>query len=133
MAPFPSLGAGRGCRAHAEVLGVRLDLGSLFPSVPHVHRSGGLLLPQTGTKAPQRSRHRPACCEERRGPSCGGSSVGREVARGRGLPSSKMASCETLCKGQQDLMGDWMSLALAGRRGELWGMPAAMPPGREAG
>lgn len=133
MASSPPPGTGRGCSAHAEVPGVRLDPGSLFPSAPHVHRSGGPLLPQTGKKAPQRSWCHPACCEERRGPGHGGSSVEREVAQGRGFPSSKMAPCEPLFKEQQDLVGDQQSPASAGRMGELWGTPVAMLPGREAG
>lgn len=132
---------GGGCRAHAEAVGVRQDAGGLFPSAPHVHRSGGLLLPQMGKKASQRSWHHPACSEERR--SHGSSSVERGVAQGgsllqdgalaqaRGHPSSKMAPCEPLFKEQQDLMGDQQPSA--GRKGELWGTPAAMLPGREVG
>lgn len=105
MAPLPSLGAGSGRRAHAEELGVRLDLGSLFPSAPHVHRSGGLLLPQ---KCPTKELA-PSCLlwgEETRSPGRGGSPVGREVVWGDGLPFSRMAPCEPLCEGQQDLAGD---------------------------
>ena len=125
VAPFPSVGAGR-----AHEAGVGLELGSLCPSAPRVHRRGGFLLPQQG---PTRSWCHPTCCGERRGPGCGGFSVRREVGWGRGLPCSKMAPCEPLCEGQQDVAGEQQSPASSGRRGGLWGAPAAVLPGREAG
>lgn len=129
MTPFLSLGARRGCGAHTEGKGSDWICGACFPLLPTFTEVEGFSCPKN---APQRSCCRPTCCEERRSCGPGGSSVGMEVGRGRGLHCSKMAPCETLCEGQQDLTGDWMSPALAGRRGELWGTPAAMlPRGRQ--